>query len=712
MSLYFRRRPSSRVWMAAVALGVASLVMTRVAVAEDRQAPNAPAPTAPASKAASASEVVGGMIDALARLVEPPPGARPRTFTARLRVTGGDGLPKEVLGATADVAFQAPDRAGVVFRWGGPAAQDKSPADKPSGAPAAGIDSATASPAAGPSVPAIDVRAAEKSARQLGNAVAVCRDGQQLWVHSPGTKFGVIGKAGVPKFSADPGSVDATVMPPIRLPISPAQLKLSLMLASMESLGEERLGGQPCDVVRLSVPDALTAVLKLPPARLEVAVRRSDRFPARLRFDDGKVRVEVAVEDPAAGAPWPDENWKLHPREGDKVETVALHHLCKFFDVLQQYPEIGKKMKALGPATGKRRLVATSGKGRLELHDGTRVLFLEGTPEHMGRQQGELLGREAKDLVEKVLYGVGVGSSFVKGRWFFGEIEQAHGRLAPFISPRTYRELDALADATGVHRQEARLANFFPELFHCTGFAVTGKATADGHLYHGRVLDYLRGVGLEASAVVVVNRPWPEDGVRRHAWVNVGYAGFLGTVTAMNEKGISVGEMGGRGEGKWDGKPMAQLLAEVMERAGTLDEAVEIMRKGPRTCEYYYVIADGKTKQAVGIASTPDTFEMIRLGESHKRLPHAIEDTVLLSAGDRYEKLVERVRAGYGRFDALSARALMERPVCMTSNIQSVLFVPDTLDFYVANADAKNVASHTRYTKYNLRALLETPPAE
>ena len=40
-----------------------------------------------------------------------------------------------------------------------------------------------------------------------------------------------------------------------------------------------------------------------------------------------------------------------------------------------------------------------------------------------------------------------------------------------------------------------------------------------------------------------------------------------------------------------------------------------------------------------------------------------------------------------------------------------MLFAPDTLDFWVANADSKNVASHTRYTHYNLAELLKPPPA-
>ena len=165
--------------------------------------------------------------------------------------------------------------------------------------------------------------------------------------------------------------------------------------------------------------------------------------------------------------------------------------------------------------------------------------------------------------------------------------------------------------------------------------------------------------------------------------------------------------MGGRGEGHWDGKPMAQLVREVMEKASTLDQAVEIMRQGPRTCEYYYVLSDAKSKTAVGLAATPAALEIVKPGEGHPRLPHPIKDAILMSAGERYEELARRVKAGYGKFDAQSARELMTRPVCMTSNIHSVLFDPETLDFWVANADSKNPASHTRFTKYNLAELLQ-----
>jgi hypothetical protein len=109
----------------------------------------------------------------------------------------------------------------------------------------------------------------------------------------------------------------------------------------------------------------------------------------------------------------------------------------------------------------------------------------------------------------------------------------------------------------------------------------------------------------------------------------------------------------------------------------------------------------------VGIAATPDKFETIWPGKSHPLLPHAIPDAVLMSAGDRYEELARRVQANYGKFDAAGARDLMTRPVCMTSNLHSALFEPETLDFWVANADSKSPAAHCRYTHYNLAELLQ-----
>ncbi len=190
-------------------------------------------------------------------------------------------------------------------------------------------------------------------------------------------------------------------------------------------------------------------------------------------------------------------------------------------------------------------------------------------------------------------------------------------------------------------------------------------------------------------------------------FVNVTYAGFVGSVTGMNAERVSIGEMGGHGMGHWDGVPMAFLVRMVLEDADRLDRGIDIFRNNPRTCEYYFVIADGETGKAVGMEASWDTFGVIGMGESHPRLPHPFKDAVLLSAGDRYQELVKCVEKGIGKFDAESARHLMDRPVAMKSNLHSVLFETSTTRFWVANAskDGKP-ASEQPYQEFNLRDLL------
>jgi hypothetical protein len=588
-----------------------------------------------------------------ANLFEGKDGTSSHTLTAQLKLVKSHGLPAEVAGLTADLAYQAPDHLRVK-------------------AEAAKFD------------------------------VTVGRDGQVLWVHEPSLKFAVLGKAGIPLFRAEPDRLDDTILPPFALPISRLKIAMLSLMLDIQQDPQATIDSEVCDVLRIKLLQSAADLAGAANGEVKLWLRQNDHLPLRVTYaDDNGADVQVDVIDPKLSEPWDARKWKLQANAGDDVQTVPVAHLVRFMQIAPKL--LTEKAQPLGPATGDRQVVAVEGKGRLEMIDGTRVLFLKGSPQEMGRQQGVLLNKEVHEICDHILYGVGVGSSFVKGKWFFSEIEKAESRLEPFMDKRYLAEMDAVADAAQMDHQESRLANFFPELFHCSGFSMYGKATKDGHMFHGRVLDYLKGVGLEQNAVVMVYQP--DYG---NAWVNLGYAGFIGSVTAMNEKGISIGEMGGGGYGDWDGKPMAELMREVMEKANTLDDAVRIMRESPRTCHYYYVISDGKTKQAVGISATPTEFLVVHPGQAVPQLPRAFDDAVLLSAGSRYEELCNRVKSNYGTFDADRARELMSRPVCMTSNIQSVLFEPDTLDFWVANADAQHVASGARYTHYNLKELLKS----
>ena len=372
----------------------------------------------------------------------------------------------------------------------------------------------------------------------------------------------------------------------------------------------------------------------------------------------------------------------------------------------------------LNARSGRAETVARCGAGFLEVVDGSKVLHLRGNPYEMGYQHGSLMRQDIHDLVrflldvkaeefgERLKIDLGpIGAIRPDARAILGTITRIQ---RPYL-PEWYREeLRGVADGSGMDFEEILLANFIPELFHCSGFAISGSATEDGTLYHGRVLDYGCDWRLQEHAVLMVAEP-----VGKIPFVNVTYAGFVGSVTGMNAERISLGEMGGRGLGHWAGVPMAVLMREALQEAHSMDEAVAVFRDRPRTCEYYYVIADGETGRAVGMEAGWSVFGTVGMGESHPRLPVAVPDAVLLSAGDRYRELVRRTQDGFGRFNAESAIHLMDRPVAMKSNLHSVLFAPASTEFWVANAsiDGQPAASQP-YHHHKLTELLGHEPGD
>lgn len=358
-------------------------------------------------------------------------------------------------------------------------------------------------------------------------------------------------------------------------------------------------------------------------------------------------------------------------------------------------------------APAETKTIARCGAGFLENHEGYRILHLKGTPYQMGYQQGALLH---DDIRENVHYLFDVKGKELKvelgGLKLLDPRRVISGIAAQqkkYVPERFFEEMRGIADGAGMDVQDVIVANFIPELFHCSGFALSGSATKDGTLYHGRILDYGCDWRLQEHAVLTVAEP---EG--KIPFVNVTYAGFVGSVTGMNAEKVSIGEMGGKGLGHWDGVPMAFLMRMVLEEAMTLDQAITIFHDHPRTCEYYFVVADGKTGKGVGMEASWNAFAVVAMGESNPKLPGAVKDAVVLSAGDRYQELVRRVKAAHGKLDADSALHLMDRPVAMKSNLHSVLFETTSGKLWVANASKEGKpAAEQPYHVFDFPALLK-----
>jgi isopenicillin-N N-acyltransferase like protein len=352
--------------------------------------------------------------------------------------------------------------------------------------------------------------------------------------------------------------------------------------------------------------------------------------------------------------------------------------------------------------------VARCGQGWLETIDGYPVLHLKGTPYEMGYQHGALLKESVRSNMHNILEVEGstaikLGPVSIKPRWVMDAIPVIE---RPYVPDRYIDEMNGLAAGSGMKPEDVVAGNFVPELFHCSGFAIMNSATKDGTLYHGRVLDYAIRWHLQEHAVLIVAEP--EGSI---PFVNVSYAGFIGSVTGMNAKHVSIGEMGGGGTGHWRGMQMPLLVREALERAGDLDAAIAVFRDHPRTCQYFYVVADGNTNRAVGMEASWKEFRTVEPGQSDPLLPTPVKDCVLLSAGKRYEELVKRAADGHGKFDAQSALHLMDCPVAMKSNLHDVLFAPASTKLWVANASVDlKPAAEQPYREFQLSELLARKP--
>jgi len=379
-------------------------------------------------------------------------------------------------------------------------------------------------------------------------------------------------------------------------------------------------------------------------------------------------------------------------------------------------------------------ILEKSGSAYLEVVEGQKVLHLKGSSYERGLQHGILL----KDAIQ-----ANIANFIDTPRPQAQERQSAFLDNIPLLLSHTpisfQEEMRGLAVGAEVPLHKIIILNLFPEMFHCSGITASGNATEDGALYHVRVLDYAIGKNLQDSAVLMVVEP--EDGI---CYLNVSYAGFIGSVTGMNAAHIAVGEIGGHGYGSWDGMPMSFIIKAILENAHSLQEAKEILKNTKRTCEYYYVISDGKTNASCAVYATAKKIQFIEPGatyalflqEEDKLVLSSLEanlaqdqmllfgendelvgqilrqpkECILLTGfpyHERYPILAERTLAHYGKITPEALIEIIKRPVARESNLHNAIFMPEELKVWISHAGSDTPACDMPYVEFSLNRLLQ-----
>lgn len=383
-------------------------------------------------------------------------------------------------------------------------------------------------------------------------------------------------------------------------------------------------------------------------------------------------------------------------------------------------------------------ILATVPSGELQWIGDLPVIRLHGTPYDMGYQHGSLLRAQVRASVRNVMAFADRQAGIPgMGRWLVRRrLDKAWSQMEPFVPAHALEEMQGLADGAGIPLKALERIHALPDLTSatCASFAASGAATRDGRLIHIRNLDWAIQSGVQSYAALMVVEP---NGGR--PFVNIGWLGFIGVITGINQQGISVSEIGAKTvDTKLEGIPMPFLLRRVLEEAGDLDKAVEIVKAGPRTGGYNYLFGDAKARTAVALETTRNHCAVFRIDEEPSvpyslHVPNAIfrsdwsldpevRNLQLASNGRPSLRGLESPRGSSAyevRYHGQGALLLrfqgsldpevgmaIARAIAPSSNIQSVVYAYPQI--WVANASGRHPAAGGRFLQVDLEELFSS----
>jgi predicted choloylglycine hydrolase len=301
---------------------------------------------------------------------------------------------------------------------------------------------------------------------------------------------------------------------------------------------------------------------------------------------------------------------------------------------------------------------------------GINQLIVEGTPYQIGLAAGEktkeLLYKQENELITQ-LRGffpnplLRKALEVLTARWFWGiekyfepwMIEEMYG-----VSQSTSHEFDYLGTPLtrqvayhGLHEVGQLAVDQGGEAMGCTVIALkNGNSWIIGRNFDfegGRIFDTEK----------IMKWVFPQN---KYAFLSVIWAGMVGAVTGINEKGvyISLNAAGSTDFSRW-GTPSTLLITKALMNAQNADEAVEILKNGQMFITDIFVVSDRVTGKLFRVEKSPSATEVIALEKGSVVTNH------LISPRWQNDK-INRFRA-----DELTSTARSQRGEALIRQIES-----------------------------------------
>ncbi len=245
-------------------------------------------------------------------------------------------------------------------------------------------------------------------------------------------------------------------------------------------------------------------------------------------------------------------------------------------------------------------------------------------------------------------------------------------------------------------------------LVGCTSFGTWGSMSVDSQLIIGRNFDFYVGDRFADNKIIAFVHP--TDGYR---FMMVTWAGFIGVVSGMNEKGLTVTINAAKSKVPLgSATPVSLVAREILQYAQNISEALAIAKRREMFVSESFLIGSSSDHKAVLIEKTPDSLDIYDpnqnkiictnhfQGNALGHSPSNIQQMNESASAYRYQRLSQLLAANGENTAEKTAAILRDRKGIDNADIglgnekainqlighHSIIFEPDKLLVWVSTA--------------------------
>jgi len=356
--------------------------------------------------------------------------------------------------------------------------------------------------------------------------------------------------------------------------------------------------------------------------------------------------------------------------------------------------------------------------------DKISIVHVWGSPYDWGVAQGTLMKDDANAMlnsvwaymesqVEEAINGTLKHMSptvqkFLADEGLDGACGLTYAATKKYSGSYFFDEMKGLSDASGVDYDKIKYIHMIGEVTKgaCSMFGAWGKATSStGSLLQLRALDWDVDGPFKNFPQITVYHPAEEDGSEGNTFANIGWTGWIGSITGMSAQKMAISEIGvtypdaSFGKESRFGVPFTFLLRDILQFDRTLDDSINRIANSKRTCNLILGVGDGKLNEfrsvqySASVANFFDDENMMPQYDWHPRIDDVVYHGMDWLCPPYSEVLAKQLNTVYGNITAENV-------------IRDIVPIVQTGDLHIALYDLTNEVLHTA----NARADSESGP--